>query len=46
MCEAFMRDALKVLTEDEQKNLHDALVKLQEGMSRAGSNPLRHEPVL
>ncbi len=32
----FMQDSLKVLTEDEQKSLRDALVKLQGGMSKAG----------
>jgi MarR family transcriptional regulator, 2-MHQ and catechol-resistance regulon repressor len=31
----FMQDSLKVLTEDEQKSLRDALVKLQGGMSKA-----------
>ena len=32
----FMHDSLKVLTEEEQRNLRDALLKLQEGMSKAG----------
>ena len=32
---AFMQDSLKVLTEAEQRNLRDALLKLQEGMSKA-----------
>jgi MarR family 2-MHQ and catechol resistance regulon transcriptional repressor len=33
---AFLRDALTALTEDEQRNLRDVLLKLQEGMTRAG----------
>jgi len=34
---AFMSDSLKALTRDEQDYLHDALLKLQDGMSRAGT---------
>jgi MarR family 2-MHQ and catechol resistance regulon transcriptional repressor len=34
---AFMSDSLKTLTRDEQDYLHDALLKLQDGMSRAGT---------
>ena len=33
---AFMRDSLGALTAKEQKSLFDVLLKLQEGMSRAG----------
>jgi len=32
---AFMQDALKVLTEGEQRNLRDSLLKLQESMSQS-----------
>ena len=32
----FLRDSLKVLTGEEQSNLRDALLKLQEGMSKSG----------
>ena len=32
----FMHDSLKALTEEEQKNLRNSLLKLQEGMSKAG----------
>ena len=34
--ETFMQDSLKALTEDERESLRDNLLKLQEGMSRAG----------
>jgi MarR family 2-MHQ and catechol resistance regulon transcriptional repressor len=33
---AFVQGALKVLTEDEQRDLRDVLSKLREGMSQAG----------
>jgi MarR family 2-MHQ and catechol resistance regulon transcriptional repressor len=36
MYRAFMQDAVKVLTEDEQRNLSGILLKLQKGMSEAG----------
>ena len=32
---AFMQGSLEVLTEEEQRNLRDALLKIQEGMSKA-----------
>jgi hypothetical protein len=32
----FLRGALTALTDDEQRNLRDLLLKLQEGMFRAG----------
>ena len=32
----FMHNSLKVLTEEEQRNLRNTLLKLQEGMSKAG----------